>query len=103
MTPMCRMLFGLLESGKNVISTAGFHWPQAHGRRLLSRIGLRDLPPLKAVTLAGEKVGVNPVLLPTPSAQNGNGDVVEIDELRLFETVDASPWPAETYTFLTDG
>lgn len=85
----------LLESGKNVISTAGFHWPQAHGDAYADR--LRDAAIKGGVTLAG--VGVNPGLVAERLLLSATAMSVEIDELRLFETVDASAMASGAFVF----
>lgn len=85
----------LLESGKNVISTAGFHWPQAHGDAYADR--LRNAAIKGGVTLAG--VGVNPGLMAERLLLSATAMSVEIDELHLFETVDASAMTSGAFVF----
>lgn len=85
----------LLESGKNVISTAGFHWPQSHGDAYADR--LRDAAIRGGATLAG--VGVNPGLVAERLLLSATAMSVEIDELHLFETVDASAMASGAFVF----
>lgn len=53
---MAEDVIRLLKSGKNVVSTAGFHWPQAHGGAYADRLHAAAVT--GGVTLAG--VGVQP-------------------------------------------
>ena len=85
----------LLESGKNVISIAGFHWPAAHGDAYASR--LREAAERGGVTLAG--VGVNPGTLVERIALAATAISHECDRLSVFETVDASNMASPEFVF----
>lgn len=88
-------VIGLLESGKNVISTAGFHWPQAQGDAYAD--ALRDAAIKGGVTLAG--VGVNPGLFAERLLMSAAAMSVNIDEVHLYETVDASAMTSGAFVF----
>jgi hypothetical protein len=85
----------LLQSGKNVISTAGFHWPLSHGADYHG-------PLLKAAeqggaTLAG--LGVNPGFIVERIALAATGLCVRFDRLTVRETVDASHMASAAFVF----
>lgn len=85
----------LLESGKNVISTAGFHYPMAHDESYWG--------PLKAAcekgnsTLAG--LGVNPGGLIERIVLAATGFSSELDSITVRETVDASEMVSKEFVF----
>lgn len=85
----------LLESGKNVISTAGFHYPMAHDETYWG--------PLLAAcqkgnsTLAG--LGVNPGGLIERIVLAATGFSSELDSITVRETVDASEMVAKEFVF----
>lgn len=89
----------LLGSGKNVISTAGFHFPQAHGESYAG--------PLRAAcrrgnaTLAG--MGLNPGFLVERLALVLSGLCARIDEIDVSEVADASHMPSPEFVFDTMG
>lgn len=85
----------LLESGKNVVSTAGFHWPAAHGEEYAGR--LREAAERGGVTLAG--VGVNPGLVVERIALAATAMCDRLDRLEVFETVDASAMTSPEFVF----
>ncbi len=85
----------LLESGKNVISTAGFHWPDAHGAQYAQ--DLRDAAIRGNATLAG--VGVNPGMMAERLVMTAAAMSVDMDEIRIFETVDASAMASGEFIF----
>lgn len=85
----------LLESGKNVVSTAGFHWPDAHGEAYAGR--LREAAERGGVTLAG--VGVNPGLIVERIALAATAMSHELDRVSVFETVDASNMQSPDFVF----
>ena len=85
----------LLESGKNVVSTAGFHWPQAHGASYVAR--LDEAAQRGGVTLAG--VGVNPGMVVERIALAATAMCHRLDRLSVFETVDASAMAAPEFVF----
>lgn len=85
----------LLESGKNVVSIAGFHWPAAHGDAYASR--LRVAAERGGVTLAG--VGVNPGMVVERIALAASAMSHSLERLSVFETVDASNMPSAEFVF----
>ncbi|MBB3033703.1 NAD(P)H-dependent amine dehydrogenase family protein [Alteriqipengyuania lutimaris] len=85
----------LLESGKNVVSIAGFHWPDAHGAGYASR--LREAAMRGGVTLAG--VGVNPGMVVERLALAASAMSHELDRISVFETVDASGMASPEFVF----
>lgn len=85
----------LLESGKNVISIAGFHWPQAHGADYASR--LHEAALRGGVTLAG--VGVNPGMVVERIALTATAMSQDLTRLSVFETVDASAMASPEFVF----
>ena len=85
----------LLRSGKNVISTAGFHWPDAQGDEYAKE--LRDAALEGGVTLAG--VGVNPGLIVERLVMSSAAMSVDIDRIEIFETVDASAMSSGAFVF----
>ena len=85
----------LLESGKNVISIAGFHWPAAHGADYARR--LEDAAKKGGATLAG--VGVNPGMIVERLALTASAMSHELDRISVFETVDASAMASPEFVF----
>lgn len=85
----------LLESGKNVVSIAGFHWPQANGDDYASR--LRDAALRGGATLAG--VGVNPGTIVERLALAATAMSHDLTRLSVFETVDASAMESPEFVF----
>lgn len=85
----------LLRSGKNVVSTAGFHYPQAHGEPYAGR--LRQAALDGGVTLAG--VGVNPGLIVERIALAATAMSHELERVAIFEMVDASAMTAPEFVF----
>lgn len=85
----------LLESGKNVVSIAGFHWPDAHGDAYASR--LRSAAERGGVTLAG--VGVNPGTIVERIALAATAMSHELTGMSVFETVDASNMASPEFVF----
>lgn len=85
----------LLESGKNVVSIAGFHWPAAHGDAYASR--LREAAERGGVTLAG--VGVNPGMVIERIALAATAMSHDFARLSVFETVDASNMASPEFVF----
>lgn len=85
----------LLESGKNVISTAGFHYPMAHDETYWA--------PLEAAcekgnaTLAG--LGVNPGGFIERIVLAATGFSSELDSISVRETVDASEMTVKEFVF----
>ncbi len=85
----------LLESGKNVVSIAGFHWPAAHGHEYASKL---DAAARRGgVTLAG--VGVNPGMVVERLALTASAMSHELDRISVFETVDASAMASPEFVF----
>ena len=85
----------LLESGKNVVSIAGFHWPDAHGDAYAGR--LRAAAEKGGVTLAG--VGVNPGTVVERIALAATAMSHELERVSVFETVDASNMASPEFVF----
>lgn len=85
----------LLESGKNVVSIAGFHWPAAHGGGYASRLEQAALQ--GGVTLAG--VGVNPGMVVERLTMAATAMSHELDRVSVFETVDASGMASPEFVF----
>ncbi len=85
----------LLESGKNVVSTAGFHWPAAHGPDYAKR--LHDAGVKGNATLAG--IGVNPGMIVERVALAATAMCHELDRISIFETVDASAMDSPEFVF----
>jgi hypothetical protein len=85
----------LLESGKNVVSIAGFHWPDAQGDAYAAR--LRDAALRGGVTLAG--VGVNPGMVVERIALAASAMSHDLDRMSVFETVDASAMESPEFVF----
>ncbi|RKQ72186.1 hypothetical protein DES40_1523 [Litorimonas taeanensis] len=88
-------VIALLESGKNVISTAGFHWPEAQGEAYAN--ALKEAAIKGGATLAG--VGVNPGLVAERLIMSAAAMSVDINEISLFETVDASAMTSGAFVF----
>ena len=85
----------LLESGKNVISTAGFHWPAAQGAEYAGRLQAACLA--GGTTLAG--VGVNPGLIVERIALAATTLCADLQKIDVQETVDASAMASPEFVF----
>lgn len=85
----------LLRSGKNVVSTAGFHWPGRHGDAYAAP--LLEAAKAGGATLAG--VGVNPGLIVERVALTLTGLCASFDRLTVRETVDASMMTSAEFVF----
>lgn len=85
----------LLESGKSVISIAGFHWPHAHGADYASR--LHDAAVRGGATLAG--VGVNPGTIVERLALTATAMSHDLTRMSVFEMVDASAMASPEFVF----
>ena len=85
----------LLESGKNVISTAGFHWPAAQGANYADRLQKACLA--GGVTLAG--VGVNPGLIVERLALAATALCADLEKIDVREMVDASAMASPEFVF----
>jgi hypothetical protein len=89
----------LLGSGKNVISIAGFHYPEAHGDGYAA--------PLRAAcergksTLAG--LGINPGFIGERLAVLMTGLCAQVESIGTYEVVDASFMPSPEFVFDTMG
>lgn len=92
---MAEDVIRLLESGKNVVSTAGFHWPQAHGDDYAQRLHAAALK--GGVTLAG--VGVQPGLVIERLTLAATALCAQIDRIEMRETVDASAMASPEFVF----
>ena len=85
----------LLASGKNVLSTAGFHYPAAHGAAYTQ--------PLLAACQAGQSslagLGVNPGFVVERLALAATGLCHELERITISETVDASAMASAEFVF----
>jgi hypothetical protein len=85
----------LLRSGKNVVSTAGFHWPAAHGQAYAARLHQAGLE--GGATLAG--VGVNPGSIVERITLAATAFCADLDRIKVAETVDASAMASPAFVF----
>ena len=85
----------ILESGKNVVSIAGFHWPAAQGHDYTSR--LKSAAIRGGATLAG--VGVSPGTVVERLALAASAMSHELSRMSVFETVDASAMTSPEFVF----
>lgn len=85
----------LLESGKNVVSTAGFHWPAAHGEDYAR--WLHDAGVKAGATLVG--VGINPGMVVERIALAATAMCHDLDRVSITETVDASAMESAEFVF----
>lgn len=85
----------LLESGKNVISTAGFHWPAAQGAAYADRLKASAIK--GGVTLAG--LGVSPGFIVERLALSATSLCAEVETITMQETVDASAMASPAFVF----
>lgn len=85
----------LLESGKNVISTAGFHWPAAQGAAYADKLKASALK--GGVTLAG--LGVSPGFVVERLALGATSLCTEVQSITMQETVDASAMASPAFVF----
>lgn len=85
----------LLASGKNVLSTAGFHYPEAHGPAYAR--------PLLAACEAGRSslagLGVNPGFVVERLTLAATGLCHELERITIEETVDASAMASPDFVF----
>lgn len=89
----------LLASGKNIISTAGFHFPNAHGAAYAGPL-LAACKKGKS-TLAG--LGLNPGFIAERLALMLTGLCAQLTSLSTSEVADASTMPAPEFVFDTMG
>lgn len=89
----------LLRSGKNVITTAGHHYPRAHGssRDDMFRQAALD----GGVTLYG--VGISPGVIGERLALALSGVAVSLDRIEIDEVLDASGMPDPDFAFTVMG
>ncbi|WP_156363679.1 NAD(P)H-dependent amine dehydrogenase family protein [Sphingomonas sp. Leaf357] len=85
----------LLASGKNVISTAGFHYPEAHGADYVAPLLLACAE--GGTTLTG--LGVNPGFVVERLTLAATGLCHEIERITISETVDASAMASADFVF----
>ena len=85
----------LLASGKNVISTAGFHWPETHSSAYVSP--LREAAMSGGSTLAG--LGVNPGAIVERIALAATGLCASLERISIRELVDASHMTSRDFVF----
>ncbi|WP_326523685.1 NAD(P)H-dependent amine dehydrogenase family protein [Sphingomonas sp.] len=85
----------LLASGKNVISTAGFHYPPAHAAHYAA--------PLAAACVAGDStlagLGVNPGTIVERLTLAATGLCADLAHVDIRETVDASSMASKEFVF----
>ena len=88
-------IIALLESGKNVITTLGQHYPKAHGpeREAL----FTDAAKRGGVTLFG--AGINPGFVLERLALTATGMCLRVDSISVREVVDASGMPDAGFVF----
>jgi len=92
-------LLRLLRSGKNVITTAGHHYPRAHGSgrdRLF-----RDAAVEGGSTLFG--VGISPGVIGERLALALTGVAVRLDRVEIDEVLDARAMPDPDFVFTVMG
>jgi 2,4-diaminopentanoate dehydrogenase len=89
----------LLRSGCNVISTAGFHFPDAHGAAYSAP--LLDACRGGHSTLAG--LGLNPGFVAERLAVLLTGMCSQLSSLATYEIADASSMPSPAFVFDTMG
>ena len=85
----------LLAAGKNVISTAGFHFPEAHGTAYAAP--LRAACERGGSTLAG--LGLNPGFIVERLALLLTRVCARFESIASFEIADASTMPAREFVF----
>jgi 2,4-diaminopentanoate dehydrogenase len=88
-------ILALLESGKNVVTTQGQHYPRAHGparEQLFANAARRG-----GVTLFG--TGVNPGFVVERLALTATGLCLEVESVAVHEVVDASGMPSPEFVF----
>ena len=88
-------IIALLRSGKNVITTAGNHYPQAHGAERARRFD--DACREGNSTLYG--VGMNPGFLLERMVLGLTGLCVELESVEVEELLDASTMPDPDFVF----
>lgn len=89
----------LLRSGKNVVTTAGHHYPRAHGAdrdELFRRAALDG-----GATLYG--VGISPGVIGERLALALSGVAVDLDRIEIDEVLDASGMPDPEFAFTVLG
>ena len=89
----------LLRSGKNVITTAGNHYPAAHGseRVAMFEAACRD----GGTTLAG--LGVSPGVIGERIAMTLANCSVDLEAITIDEVLDASTMPSPDFVFTVMG
>jgi hypothetical protein len=85
----------LLASGKNVISTAGFHWPASHPQSYTAPLLAAAVT--GGATLAG--LGVNPGAIVERITLAATGLCAQLDRITIRETVDASHMTSTDFVF----
>ncbi len=88
-------IIALLESGKNVITTLGHHYPKAHGpgREAL----FADAARRGGVTLFG--AGINPGFVLERLALTATGMCLDVESITVREVVDISSMPDPAFVF----
>jgi hypothetical protein len=88
-------ILALLESGKNVITTLGHHYPKAHGPEREALFA--DAARRGGVTLFG--AGINPGFVLERLALTATGMCLRVDSISVREVVDASGMPDPAFVF----
>jgi hypothetical protein len=88
-------IIALLESGKNVITTQGQHYPKAHGAERDAMFA--DAAKRGGVTLFG--AGINPGFVLERLALTATGMCLRVDSISVREVVDASGMPDPVFVF----
>jgi hypothetical protein len=88
-------IIALLESGKNVITTQGQHYPKAHGPQREAMFA--DAAKRGGVTLFG--AGINPGFVLERLAMTATGMCLRVDSISVREVVDASSMPDPGFVF----
>ena len=88
-------IMALLESGKNVITTLGQHYPRAHGPEREAMFA--DAARRGGVTLFG--AGINPGFVLERLALTATGMCLRVDSISVREVVDASSMPDPAFVF----
>ncbi|QNK79684.1 dihydrodipicolinate reductase [Nakamurella sp. PAMC28650] len=88
-------IIALLESGKNVITTQGHHYPRAHGPERQALFA--DAARRGGVTLFG--AGINPGFILERLTLTATGMCLRVDSISVREVVDAASMPDPGFVF----
>jgi hypothetical protein len=89
----------LLASGKNLVSTAGFHWPASHGETYAAALLAACVR--GGSTLAG--MGVNPGFMVERLLLAATGLCASLEHMSVSEVVDVSAMQSASFVFDTMG